>query len=318
MPDCLWLGVQRSGDYPACFMHPRTFFFALVAMLATHTPVASAALHDAWRVVPAKTPADSVAVLLRTLESRSANAADAAGAAFALGQFHYSRGEYAQAREAFARAGQRLGGSERGETRYWLGLTYLGLAQPAPARVAFEEAARSAPARRALARLGVAQALEAEGRGIKAIDELRDLLAGDAAEAGPAALSALASLAERSKHAEEARQARARLLRAYPTSVEAARLTATPLASTIAQSTAAGAVIVQIGAYSDMTRANAMAEAARKAGFPDASVNERPMGPGRPALFVVRLGGYADGAEARAVLVRAERQLGVAGQVVAR
>ena len=275
-------------------------------------------MSDVWRSVPASLPADSIPRVLRELESRGNRGTDAAGAACALGQFHFARGEYAQAAAAFGRAAGRSGGSERGEVRYWAGLTHLALGQPSEAREAFEEASRSALPRRSLARLGVAQALQAEGRAPMALDELRKLLAGDPGEAGPAALTAYALLTERAKRPDDARQARTRLLREYPTSVEAARLAALPLAAATPATSRAGGVNVQIGAFSDLPRANALAESARRAGFGSASVDQRPAGPGRTALYVVRLGGYANLEEARAALDKAERALGVSGQVVAR
>ncbi len=299
-------------------MRARTAVLALITVLLPCAARTEAALSDVWRSVAASLPADSIPQVLRVLESGANRGTDAAGAAFALGQFHFARGEYTQAASAFGRAAGRSGGSERGEVRYWAGLTHLALAQPSAAREAFEEASRSAFPRRALARLGVAQALEAEGRAPMALDELRKLLAGDPGEAGPAALTAYALLAERAKHPDEARQARSRLLREYPASLEAARLAALPPVAATPTAVRNGGVSVQIGAFSDLVRANTLAESARRAGFGGASVDQRPAGPGRPALYVVRLGGYADLAEARAALGKAERALGVSGQVVVR
>ena len=310
------LGEERRWAYPAHSMRPLTAVLALIAILSLWPTGTEAALSDAWRSLPASLPTDSIPQFMRILESRGNRGADAAGAAFALGQFHFARGEYAQASSAFSRAAGRSGGNDRGEVRYWAGLAHLALAQPTEAREAFEEASRSALPRRALARLGVAQALEAEGRAPMALDELRKLLAGDAGEAGPAALTAYASLAERAKRPDDARQARARLLREYPASVEAARLAALPLVAAKPAAARSNAVNVQIGAFSDLARANALAESARRAGFGSASVDQRPSGPGRIAMYVVRLGGYADVMEARAALDKAERTLGVSGQVV--
>lgn len=263
-------------------------------------------------------PVDSLPVVLQTLESRGPRGSQAASAALALGQFHFARGEYAQALAAFERAANQTSRSDRGEVRYWQGLTHMGLAQPSAAREAFAEAARMTSARRSLARLGVAQALEAEGRAPLAFDELQKLLAGDAGEAGPAALAAFASLAERSRHPVDARQARGRLLREYPASVEAARLAATPRANAPSAVAEPAGFSVQVGAFSDMTRADALAQKARKSGFPGAGVDQRPAGPGRQALYVVSLGGFADAAQARIALDKAERALGVSGRVLAR
>ncbi|MEO5988729.1 MAG: SPOR domain-containing protein [Candidatus Eisenbacteria bacterium] len=299
-------------------MRPRSIALLLAACTALAAFAAQAALVDAWRAVPVNGTADDLPALLQALESRSARGSEAASAAFARGQFHYARGEYAQALIAFDRAANQTSGSERGEVRYWQGLTRLGLAEPSAAREAFTEAARNAPVRRSLARLGIAQALEAEGRAPLAFDELQKLLTGDAGEAGPAALAAFASLAERTKHPIEARQARGRLLREYPGSVEAARWAAAPVVP--AQVPVDGPIgfSVQLGAFADMTRADALAKTARKAGFSGAGVSQRPSEPGRPALFVVHLGRYPDAAQARAALDKAERALGVSGRVVAR
>lgn len=299
-------------------MRPPTLFVSILGLTALAALTARAALTDAWKLVPATVVADSLPGRFREMEVQAGRGAASGAAAFSLGQYHFARGEYAQALRSFGRAAGRTGGSDRGEVRYWEGLCHLALARPGEARTAFEDAARSTPSRRTLARLGVAQALETEGRAPMAFDELRRLLAADPGEAGPAALAAWASLADRMKRPEDARQARVRLLREYPASVEAARLAAAPLAPAAPAGPGLAGFQVQLGAFAELARAHALAESARAAGFSAATVNERPAEPGQPRLYVVRLGSYTDEAQARAVLQKAERALGVSGRLEGR
>ena len=285
---------------------------AVLLMLACvlATP-AHAALEQAWRAIPARVPAESLGVRLRAMELRPVAGVSPGAAAFALAQLHYARGEYRQAADAFTRAAGRLAGEERGEARYWSGLTALALGDGTGARAAFAE---SAPARRALAQLGIAQAWDLEQRPDRAYDVLRALLAGDAGEATAPALDRLAQIAERLHRPDEAARARVRLARECIGTIEAARATA-PAPAPAAGSEPAGEVAVQIGAFGEESRARTLAESARRAGFGDASVLRRTTPDGRATLYVVRLGRYPNRDEARKAGERVQRAIGVGWQV---
>ena len=282
-------------------------FLTAVLVLALSATPAAASLDAAWRTVPASVPAESLAVRLRALELRPVPRVSAGEAAFALGQFHYARGEYRQASESFLRAAGRLTGSDRADARYWCGLSALALGNAAVARAAFAEAPAS---RRALAQLGTALAWEKEKRPDKAFDTLRLLLAADAGEATAPALDRHAVLAEQFHRTEEARKSRARLGKEFPGTIEAARLGAVSTALP-----AAGEVAVQIGAFTDAARARSLADAARRAGFGEASVSERRSADGRNAVWIVRLGRYPNREEARLAGERVQRLVGVGWQV---
>lgn len=286
---------------------------ALLAALLLLPPCAAFAdAVAAWRALPAGLPADSCLLRLRALEAAPTRGLVATDAALALGQLHYARGEYRQAREAFDRASLKAPPPASGEARYWAGLAALALADGPGAREAFAAAAEASPARRALAQLGTAQAWELERRPEKALDVLRTLLAGEPGEAGPAALEREAALAEQFDRDDEARRSRQRLAREYPRSLEAARLGAAPAAPT-----GAGPVGVQIGVFADRERARTLAQQARRAGFGAAQVIERRGDGPRPTLWVVRLGTFPTRAEAEAAGDRAQAALGVGWQVMA-
>jgi hypothetical protein len=199
-----------------------------VCLLACQPVVASAALDGAWRAVPDGVPADSLPVVLRTLETRAGPGVRAGEAAYAQGQFRYARGEYVLAAEAFLRSVTWLGGLERVAARYAYGLSALAAGAPATARPSFEDVARSGFGMGALGLLGVAQCWDAERRPDKAFDVLHQLLAGAPGEAGPAALERYATLAAQFHRDNEVRAARRRLAHEYPRSIEAARIVAAP------------------------------------------------------------------------------------------
>jgi tetratricopeptide (TPR) repeat protein len=284
----------------------------VIALLAAAPGPAFAGAEAAWRALPAAAAPDSCANLLRIWEAAPPRGVTASEAAMALGQFHYARGEYRQARDAFTRASARVAGAEQGEARYWVGLSALAVGEGAAAREAFAAAAATLPARRSLAQLGSAQAWDADRRPEKSLDALHALLAADPGEAGPAALERLGALAEQFHRNDEAKQARKRLAREYPRSLEAARLNAVPVAPA-----GAGPVAIQIGVFADRERAAALARQARVAGFSSAQLVERKGDGSRPTLWVVRLGSYATREDANADGEKAQRALGVGWQVMA-
>lgn len=284
----------------------------LAAVLAATPASALATVEEAWRALPSDLPADSCIVRLRRWEAAPPTGLASADVALALGQLHYARGEYRQARDAFARAAAKHTGEARGESRYWVGLASLALSEGPAARDAFTEAAALSPARRPLARLGYAQAWDSEHRPERSLDAIRFLLTEDPDEAGAPALERQAALAEQFKRNEEARKARQRLAREYPRSPEAGRLNATPAAAP-----GSGPVGVQIGVFADRDRATALAARARSAGFNGVQVMERRGEGARPTLWVVRLGRYASRDEADAAGERVQRELGVGWQVMA-
>jgi tetratricopeptide (TPR) repeat protein len=277
-----------------------------------------AAAHEArgqsLRELLASTPADSLVAPLRRLEARAPRDREAADAAFTLGQLHYARGEYRQAAEAYTRAVARLAPSRQGPARYWAGLAWLGAGEPAQARAALEEVARTDASLRARARFAAALAWESDRRPERALDELVRLADEGARDATPAALERIAILGERVGRGDLAARARTRLLRDWPSSLEASRLRGRPEPDDEPEAGQTGSAVVQIGAFSDLARARSLADAARRAGFPGALVASRREGAQR--LHVVRLGTYPSVEEARRAGARAARALGVTYRVV--
>jgi hypothetical protein len=195
----------------------------LVAALLTGPASPARALENVWARVPAYVPADSLEPVLRRIEALGP-AASSGAAAYALGEFHFARGEYRLAGVAFGRAAARLQGLEHTEARYRQGLAWLGERDPGHARAAFEEVAMLSQPYRALAQLGLARAFALAGDPEQETAVLRRLLDRPAGEAEPAALARYALLCDRAHRAGEARAARARLAKRWPRSFEAALL----------------------------------------------------------------------------------------------
>ena len=289
----------------------------LLAALLTAAPPRAAAPAPADRIsqaglspgAPVSRVADSLVAALKRLESGRPD--QGGNAALVLGQLHFARGEYRLAADAFARAAARLDPARKPEARYWVGLSWLGLGDPNQARAALEEVADSESPRRSLARLGIAQAWELAGRPERARQTLEALLAGDPGEAGAPALARLAALADAAHQPEVSRSARERLMRDYPASNEAAGARLAPAA---VPADVAGGWRVEIGAFADAARARTLADAAREAGFSQASVVARGVGAGR--LQVVVLGRYEKSAEAKRDAERAAAALGVNFRVI--
>ena len=275
-------------------------FLSLIAALAA-TPSTLAQ-------VLAETPADSLAVPLQKLEQRMGRSQEAGEVAFALGQFHFARGEYRPAAETLARAAARLDPSRKPEARYWQGLALLALQRTTEARVTFEEVARASAIRRADALLGISYAWEQAGRPDRALDALTLLAAASPGETGAAALERIAMFASRLGKPDVARRATDRLRRDYPGSVESARQRGGSEPAVVEGMP----VALRIGTFRDESRARSLVEAARRAGFTGAQVTRRKSGNER--LYVVRLGSWATREEAERAAVRVEQALGVHAQ----
>jgi Tfp pilus assembly protein PilF len=194
---------------------------ALVALSVVVVP--ARALESVWARIPAGVAADSLAPVLLRIEAEGPRSA-AAAAARALGQFHHARGEYRLAAEAFGRAAARVEGYDRAEARYRQGLSWLGAGDGGRARASFESVSAESQPLRALAQLGLAQALALGGETEQETSVLKHLLDGPAGEAEPAALELYAALCDRAHRTTDATAARDRLLRRWPRSLEAARL----------------------------------------------------------------------------------------------
>ncbi len=202
-------------------MRPSSLPYAILAALCLASP--ALAVESVWSRLPAGLEADSLAPELRRIE-RVGPRATAAAAAFALGQFHHARGEYRPAADAFGRAAARLSGYDRAQARYRQGMACLGAREAGRARAAFEEVASSSQPLRAFAQLGLAQSFALSGEVARELDVLDRLLEGPAGEAEPAALERYAALCERLQRTGDAQVARVRLLRRWPRSFEAARV----------------------------------------------------------------------------------------------
>jgi tetratricopeptide (TPR) repeat protein len=283
---------------------PHLLLWLLAAALGSLSP-------QLRELIGAREP-DSLVAPLGRFELAHPQSGEGGEAAFVLGQLHFARGEYRQACDAFSRAATKLEPARRSVAHYWEGLSWLALKQPETARVALEEVANSDEHLRAEAMLGVALAWEASDQPGPALQALESVLARSPGEAGPAALEHQAALADRVKKDDLARRARERLLREYPRSIEAARVSLPAPAAPPAPA-AEGTMTVQIGAFADPARARTLAESAQKAGFTSAAVMVR--GEGDQRMNVVTLGVFATREEARRAGERAAAALGVAYQV---
>lgn len=268
------------------------------------------------RELLASTPADSLAGPLRRFESEHSRTLPGAEAAFTLGQFHYARGEYRQAGDAFARAAARFPPMRKAEARYWQGLSALGTGDAEQARAALEELARGAGVRQAEAQFALAQAWEKAGRPDRAEEELRMLLAGVPGEMTAPALERLAELSRILGKTDAAKKAEEQLRRSRPGSIEAVRRNPPAPAPPQAEvgRSERGRIAVQIGAFGDPARARELLQRARQAGFAQASAHRQ--GQGGTELHVVRIGWFPNEVEARRAGERASAELGVAFRLI--
>jgi len=296
-------------------MRPARFVscaFPAFVVAAFAAPPAAADVSTELRSILATTPAESLVAPLRQFEATRLRPAEGAEAALVLGHLHFARGEYRPAVAHFARASARLDPARKAEARYWVGLSWLGLGEPAQARAALEEVAHVPGARRVDALIGIAQAWELAQRPERALEALSPLMEENPGESGPALLERVGVLAERAIRPEQARKARERLLRDYPRSIEAA--SARLSLASAAPIPGPGAVAVVVGSFVDPSRARSLASEAKRAGFPQSQVVTR--GEGLAALHIVRLGTYATDPEARKVADQATRALGVNCEIV--
>lgn len=292
---------------PVSFCGTRGLDFGVDGVVSSTVPAMTAAiLLVLATTIPellSSTPADSLARILPAARPE-------ADAQMVLGHLYFARGEYRQAATAFARAGANMDAARRPEARYRAGLCWLALGAHERARAALQEAAVEESRVRAASRLALAQSWEATGRSDRALDELQFLLNDRPGDWTAAALAMQRELALRLHRTATARQAGERLLREYPNSMEATRL------RQIIDSprTAAGSVVLRLGAFADEARARSLAADARRAGFTEVRVIP-PSGMGAP-LFAVQLGPYADPDEAKRRAELAEEALGVAAEHV--
>jgi len=199
----------------------RSILLAGLAAVLASIGSRACAIESVWARVPPGLSGDSLSPALRQLEAAGPRAMSA-GAAYALGQFHFARGEYRLSAAAFGRAAARLDGADRADARYRQGLSWLGEREPGRARAAFEEVAMLSASLRPLALFGLAQSFALSGESDHELETLRRLLQSPAGEAEPAALERYAVLCERAHRAADAAGARERLLRRWPRSFEAA------------------------------------------------------------------------------------------------
>jgi tetratricopeptide (TPR) repeat protein len=241
-------------------------------------------------------PADSLVEPLRRLQSGS----DAGEAAWSLGLLQYARGEYAAARQSFARAQGRLAEPARGKARCWEALAWLAQGAPGRAQATLKPVLATAGPNREQALLLSAQALESGAEPARALPIYEHLLRASRPE--PTALARAARLEAHLGHAERARSIGQRLQELYPASLEA---TAAGGGSGPSEH---GRVWLNIGSFVSNAAARDLAERARKAGFDRAVVfAERP---GSSARYLVRLGPYDSRDEASAAGERVGAALG--------
>jgi hypothetical protein len=216
--------MAAETDRKACAPPPhRSPLFASIALAVLVLAAPAFAMSDIWSRLPSGLPADSLGPALRRLEAAGPPSTSAA-AAFAEGEFHYARGEYRLAADAFGRAAARLQALEHTEARYRQGLAFLGARDPGRARAAFEEVSMLSQPFHDLAQFGLARAYALAGETDQELTALRRLLDRPAGEAEPAALARYAALSDRLHHDSEARAARERIAKRWPRSFEAALL----------------------------------------------------------------------------------------------
>jgi len=266
------------------------------------------------REVLALQPTDSLDGALRRFEVTHGRTTEGADAAFVLGQFHYARGEYRQAGDAFARAAARDAPERKSEARYWQGLAALGEGEAVRARALLEDLAQAESPRRADARYALAEAWVREGKPAQAVTELKALLADRPEDMETPALERLAELSGRLGDRNAAEQATRTLARLNPAAAEPVRRPPPVPAAPPPAAGAAARIAVQIGAFSDVERARALLEGARENGFTRAQVLTQ--GHGEATLYVVRIGAWPNEAAARTAGERASRELGVAYRLI--
>jgi len=269
------------------------------------------------RDVLALPPTDSLDGPLRRFEIEHGRTMEGADAGFALGQFHYARGEYRQAGDAFARAAARYPPDRKTEARYWQGLSALGEGDAVRARAILEDLGRVDSPRRAAARYALAESWVRAGKPAQAVTELEGLLADRPEDMETPALERVAELSARLGDAAEAERATRELARLNPEAAEPVRRPPPAPAPAVASPSArgeSGRIAVQIGAFSDVARAAALGESAREQGFPRTQVLTQ--GRGAATLHLVRIGVFPNETAARAAGERASRELGVAYRLI--
>jgi tetratricopeptide (TPR) repeat protein len=269
---------------------------------------------DPVRGVLSPGPADTLIAALRQLEG-----GDHAGeAALRLGELHYARGEYSQARQAFARAQTHLGEPSRSRARLAEARSWLALGQPSRARETVADLATGEGAVADEAALLVAQSHEREGALVRALGLYERLLNPPRPGANPIALGRAAELYRRLGRPERSRQVEQLLLEHYPESMEAvtARMRQSGMPVPSDASEKRDGLIVQIGSFTDAGRARTLASRARQAGFTRAEVVSR--GTGAAATHAVQLGIFDTREEAVEAGRRSERLLGVTFTLVSR
>ncbi len=281
---------------------------SLALLLALHasggsSPGPDGAQRSPGLLVPG--PADSlVPTLTRMIASRNPGPA-----AYQLGLLHYARGDYPRARAAFARAQGSLPEPFRAGARCWEGRCWIALKDPGRARAAVNPLLRTRSPWRNSALLIEGLALELEGRPAQALDVYERLTEGGGRESeDPTALARVAVLYRKLQRPDRSAQAYERLIRRYPRSVEAVGAQASRAALLEAGAGGRGEMEVQIGSFTEPARARALADSARRSGFPRAQVVME--GGQRPARHLVRLGVYPTRSEAVAAGEAAQRVLG--------
>lgn len=240
-------------------------------------------------------PADSMIVPLRRLQ----DGPDAGEAARSLGLLQYARGEYAAARQSFARAQGRLSEPARGNARCWEALAWLAQGATSRATSTLKPVMGPPGPNRETALLLAAQALDMGPDPARAQPIYDRLL--KASRPHPTALARAARLEARLGHPERSRAITERLEELYPASLEAA-------SSGGAMPSEHERVWVNIGSFVSSQAAHDLAERARRAGFDRAGVaTDRG---GGSARYVVRLGPYDSRDEASATGERVQAAIG--------
>jgi cell division septation protein DedD len=190
------------------------------------------------------------------------------------------------------------------------------------ARAVLAGVAEASSPRQSAARFAVAEAWLRAGKPEQARDQLRALLDDQPGEMESEALERTVEISRRLGDEGEAARATRELEKLSPRTVEPVRrpspppvaITPLPGPARAPARGESGRIAVQIGAFSDMARARALLESARRSGFPRARMETQ--GRGGATLHLVRIGSYPDEAAARAAGERASRELGVAYRLI--
>ncbi|MBN1503901.1 MAG: tetratricopeptide repeat protein [Candidatus Eisenbacteria bacterium] len=239
-----------------------------------------------------------------------------------LGLHDYAVGAYIQAGRHFSRAaGLKAPKREQVKARYWLGLSRMGSGNYTQSRREFEAVRTDdgGTGLSAAASLGVADCMRQEGSYAAALAEYTRLEAGPGGgDWMPQALHGAGVCLEKLKREAEAREVYGRLVREFPSSLEAVAVRSKLRAGVGAapQKAAVSGYTIQAGAFSQEANARKLVGSLTRKGVTGLSVAREERG-GR-VLFIVYLGEFPTREAAQEKMRELSARLGLSFGVVAR